>query len=137
MLRTTMVSGKAVPIPSIASPVGLEVAKPHAVNLIGVGVTPRATSARDNARACQSILSTTRPTRGRRVAGCTEMASGEGRIEKAKIQFSGVKALAGFDRRHDNHGRAEQHRINRVEIAIDARKQFGERSSIVTRSPAR
>src|SRR5260370_15274790 len=115
-----MASGRAVPSPSMASPVGLEVAKPHAVNLIGVGVTPSAASARDNARACQSMLSTTRPTRGRRVAGCAAMASGEGRIEKARIELSGAKALAGFDRRHANHGGAEPQRIHPAEIAHDA-----------------
>src|SRR5262249_7855679 len=104
MLRTKRASGRPAPSPSIAKPVALDVAKPHAVNLIGAEVAHRAASARDSARACQSMLSTTRPTWRRPAARRVATASGERRIEKARIQFSGAKSHAGFNRRHDNLG---------------------------------
>src|SRR5215470_1283028 len=104
MLRTTMASGRQAPNPSIASPVALGVVKPHAVSVIGTEVTPSVASARDNPRACQSMLSITRPICGRHTAGFIAVASREGRIEEAKIQLAGVKAVSGFNRRYDDLG---------------------------------
>src|SRR5262249_5054064 len=137
IVRTKMASGRPAPTPSIAKPVAFEVAKPHAVNLIGIEVAPRGVSARDSARACQSRLSPPRPTRRRRTARRIAIASGERRIEKAEIQFSGAKGCASFNRRHHDLGGTEEHRIDGVKIAVDARKQFRKRTSVVTRSLAR
>ena len=46
---------------------------------------------------------------------------------------AGVKALPAFDRGDDDLGRAEQHRIDGVEIALEALENLGERSAEIAR----
>src|ERR1700722_16184800 len=59
--------------------------------------------------------------------------SGERGIEQFVMHRAGVKTLAAFDRHDDDLGRAEQHRIDRVEVALEAPENLGKRSAEITR----
>src|SRR5260370_19348990 len=59
--------------------------------------------------------------------------SGERGVEQFVMHRTGVKTLAAFDRRDDDLGRAEQHRIDGVEIALEAPENLGKRSAEITR----
>src|SRR5262249_50285232 len=137
MVRTTTASGRRSLKPSRRKPEALAVAKPHAGRRIETHNAPRPVSALESSRACQSKRSTTRPMDGRAPANSATTLSGERGIEQTRIDASGMKAFAGVERRHDHLGRAEQHRIDRVEIAARALEDFHERPPVVARFFAR
>ena len=53
------------------------------------------------------------------------------------MQRAGVKTLAAVDRGDDDLGRTEQHRVDGVEIALEALEDLGERRAVVARRAAR
>src|SRR5580693_4730196 len=55
--------------------------------------------------------------------------SGERGIEQSVMHFACVKTLAALDRRNDDLGRAEQHGIDRVEVAFETLEDLGKRSA--------
>src|SRR5262249_47318523 len=133
MVRTTTASGRRSPKPSRLRPEALPVAKPHAGRRIGTHSARRAASALESSRACQSKRSTTRPIEGRAPAKSAVTMSGERGIEQSRIDAAGMKALARIERRDDHVCRAEQHRIDGVEIAPRALEDFHERPAVVAR----
>src|SRR6185312_3338093 len=137
MERTTTASGRRSANPSICNPPEFSVAIPHRCRRMGAVPKPRAANAEATSRACQSMRSTTRPMVG--VATCPVLPkrSGERGIEQVQINFSGLEALAGLQRRDDNLCGAEEHRIDRVEVAVDRLENFRERTPIVARRSAR
>ena len=58
-------------------------------------------------------------------------------VEQRRIDPAGAKTLAGVDRRHDRLGRAEQHRVDGVEVALERPESFGEGPAIVARAGGR
>ena len=51
--------------------------------------------------------------------------------------LAAMEAFAGLDRRDDHLGRAEQHRVDRVEVALEALEDLGEGLAVVARAIAR
>src|SRR5690242_3429742 len=82
-------------------------------------------------RACQSRASLKMAMRGR--AGPTRRSTGsaERGIEQALVDAAGAEALAAVDRGDDHFRRAEQHRIDGIEITVEPAKDLGEGSSMV------
>src|SRR3984957_12640571 len=68
-------------------------------------------------------------------AGLAAM-SGERGVKQFVMHGACVKTLSAFDRRDDDLGRAEQHRVNGVEIAVEAPENLGKRSAEIARRAA-
>src|SRR5262249_16182636 len=98
--------------------------------------TPRSARALVSSRACQSTRSPTSATRSIAAAGLRAIPSGERGIEQLQIDAAVMKALTAFDRRNGYLSRAEQHRIDRIEIALEALEDLRERLAIVARCRA-
>src|ERR1700722_14527501 len=61
--------------------------------------------------------------------------SAERGIEQFVMHFACVKAFSAFDRGDYDLGRAEQHRVDGVEIALEALENLGKRSAEIARRP--
>ena len=124
-------SGRRSPKPSICNPQAFRVAIPHRCSRMGAVPKPRAVSAAATSRACQSMRSTTSPMVSADVCPVLPRRSGERGIEHVQINVSGLETVAGFERRNDNLCRAEEHRIDGVEVAADRLENLSERTPVV------
>ena len=70
------------------------------------------------------------------VGATAPTASGEGGIEHFMMHGARVKTRPAFDRGDDDLGRAEQHRVDGVEIALEALENLGERGAEIARGAA-
>src|SRR5262249_27544727 len=129
--RTTTALGRRSLKPSICNPPAFCVAIPHRCRLMGAVPKPRAARAAATSRACQSMRSTTRPMVGVGVWPSVPKRLGEGGIKQVQVNFSGLKAVAGLDRRNNNLCGTEEHRIDGVEVTIDCSENLGERTAVV------
>src|ERR1700758_1260249 len=127
MERTTTASGRRSPKPSICKPPALCVAMPHRCGRMDAAPKPRAASAAATSRACQSMRSTTRPIVGVDACPLPPKCSGERGIELLQVNVSGLEAVAGLQGRNDNLCGTKQHRIDRVEVAVDRLENLRER----------
>src|SRR5271154_6502083 len=59
--------------------------------------------------------------------------SGERGIEQFVMKFACAKILSAFDRGDDDLSRAEQHRVNGVEITLEALENLGKRGTEIAR----
>src|SRR4029079_14669791 len=124
--KTSAPRGQWSPRPGMARPVRVLDEKPQAVRGTVSGLMTRAQSALATRRPCHFFRSQNRMT-------SDAMASAEGAGEDRVVDASGLEALAGFERRHRNHGRAEQHEVDGVEIALHRLEDFGERLAVILR----
>src|SRR5262245_59744396 len=120
----------------MARPVAVSVEKPQALRCACNGVMPRLLNALVSVRPCQS-----RPSPNMTMAASLEPASrmslGEGARQDGGVDAAADKALARFKRGHRHHGRAEQHAIDRIEVALHRGEDIGEWLSVVLRLEAR
>src|SRR4029077_10599124 len=131
MERTMTASGRRSPKPSMCNPLAFCVAIPHRCRRMGAVPKPRAASAAATSRACQYMRSTTRPMVGVDACPVLPGRSGERVIEQVQFNVSGLEAFAGFERRNNNLCRAEEHRIDGVEVAADCFENLSERPPVV------
>src|SRR5690242_5668075 len=135
-VRTSTASGRLAK-PGRASACGAAVSMAQADRLTNRARAPAAAKARIRLRECQSGPSLISAIRGAAAAGSGATESRERGIEQLEIEAAGLEAFAGVECRHDHLRRAEQQRIDGVEVALEALEDLGERTSVVARAFAR
>src|SRR5262245_60239841 len=120
IVRTNTASGRRSPRPAMFKPDGRCVSMAQERRLIGCVRTPSAAKACASMRACQSIPSTASAISGGAGAGSAAGVLREGGIEKLQVDVPAVEAFATVDGGDDHLGRAEQHGIDGVEVALEA-----------------
>src|SRR5262249_30927642 len=136
MERTRTALGRRWRKPAIRSPDRLAVSNPHASSCTQTARAPKPASALPSSRACQSRRSVISAIDSEEAPPSAASASPECRIEQTQFETTGVEALAGFERGDDDRGRREQHRIDGVEILIEARENFREWAAVIAGAPA-
>src|SRR5262245_63200145 len=114
----------------MASPVAVSVEKPQALSGASRGVMPCRLKAFVSVRPCQS-----RPSPNITMAGSltpvSRMFLGEGARQDSRIDAAADEALAGLEGGYRHHGRAEQHAVDRIEVALHRGEDVGERLAVV------
>src|SRR5262249_10753590 len=137
MSGTSTASGKTLSKSGRNKPFGLVVSKRQAASISGRACAPRAASAPQRLRACQSFRSVTRAMVGPNADARGEINSGERGIEKFQVEMPGVEILTGIERGDGHLPRTKQHRIDRVEVAFEPLEDIRKRLAIVARARAR
>src|SRR5262245_5290207 len=137
IVRTNTASGRRSPRPAMLNPDGRWVSMAHERKLIACVRTPSAAKACASMRACQSIPSTASAISGGAGAGSAAGVLREGGIEELQVDVPAVEAFATLDGGHDHLGRAEQHWIDGVEVALEALENLGKGSAVIARALTR
>src|SRR5262245_50099541 len=137
IVRTNTASGRRSPRPAMFNPDGRCVSMAHERKLIACVRTPSAAKACASTRACQSIPSIASAMSGGAGAGSAAGVLREGGIEKLQVDMPAVEAFAAVDGGDDHLGRAEQHGIDGVEVALEALENLGKRPAVIARALAR
>src|SRR4029078_7444044 len=119
-----------------ASPVAVSEEKPQALTGGSSGVIPRRLNALASVWPCQSRPSPNITMAASPGAGSC-MCLGERACHDSGVDAAADEALARLQRGHRHHGRAEQHAIDRIEIALNAGEDIGERLAVVLRLETR
>src|SRR4029077_1097162 len=114
-----------------ARPVAVSVEKPQALSGTIRGLMPRRLKARPRLRPCQSLPSPNMTMAASLTASARMDPSGERARQHCVVDAPALEALAGLERRHRHHGRAEQHAVDRIEIALHRREDVGERLAVI------
>src|SRR4029079_13083565 len=107
------------------SPVFVAVEKPQAASETVSGLMPRARKAREMLRPCHFLRSQ------KRTISAAMASGGERAGQDRRVDMAALEALAAFQRGDGNHGRAEQHAVDGVEVALHGGENIGERSAVV------
>src|SRR6185312_2511323 len=132
MVRTSTASGSASAKPGMAMPGPPSPStKAQSCSDSTVAAAPCRANASTRRRVCQSGASTRMAMRAMASA-----VAGEGSRQDRRIELAAAEALAALERRHLDDARAEQHRIDLIEIALVDGERLGEGLAIVAAGAA-